>query len=130
MTAQTKSPAVWRGFRLLCCGASAVLAVLAALTGAILLLLLLTWLLAGLTTLLLSRLLARLIALLLLARGLVGILVLVHSRSFLPTLVVRAPHPNNELTSGGYVQFRTKPARCLGTVARCRKFPCHVQHQD
>jgi hypothetical protein len=83
MTAQTKSPAVWRGFRLSCCGALAVLAVLAALTGAILLLLLLTWLLAGLTTLLLlSRLLARLIALLLLARGLVGILVLVHSISF------------------------------------------------
>ena len=70
-----------RGFRPSCCGASAVL--LAALTGAILLLLLLTRLLGGLSTLLLlAGLLTGLIALLLLARVLVGVLILVHSVSF------------------------------------------------
>jgi len=81
---QTKSPATWRGFRFSCCSALAVLALLAALAGAVLLLLL-AGLLAGLTTLLLLtglRLLAGLIALLLLAWVLVGILILAHSISF------------------------------------------------
>ena len=97
MTAQTKSPAVWRGFCPSCCSASAVLlALLAALTGAILLLLL-TRLLAGLATLLLlTGLLAGLIALLL-AGVLIGILVLTHSISF-QLWSLDAPRPNSKTT--------------------------------
>jgi hypothetical protein len=102
-----KAPPAWRGFSFIRCTASAALALLAALAGAILLLLL-AGLLAAL--LLLPRLLA---LLLLLTRLLVGVLVriLIHLRcplGWFEVLTSIAPGPNGGTMRGPRIRSRSK----------------------
>ena len=112
-TEAKKSPAIWRGFRSSCCGASAVLlALLAALAGAARLLLLL---LAGL--LLPAAMLTGLVALLLLAGILVGILVLTHPVSF-QLWLFDAPRPNVETTPCRHIWFRMNLLRLSSEPTR------------